>query len=63
MKKDVSSFEGKHFHDAETFFSKLDWGCYIGPIAKTASKKIVVLIRSMKFFSLEVALYLYKSTI
>ena len=33
-----------------SFFSKLDWGCYIAPIAKTASKKIVVLIRSMKFF-------------
>ena len=32
-------------------------------IAKTASKKIGLLIRSMKFLSPEVALYLYKSTI
>ena len=32
-------------------------------IAKTASKKIGVLIRSMRFLSPEVALYLYKSTI
>ena len=41
-----------------TFSSKLDWGSY-----KTASKKIGALIRSMKFLSPEVALYLYKSTI
>ena len=46
-----------------TFSSKLDWGSYIISIAKTASKKIEPLIRSMKFLSLEVALYLYKSTI
>ena len=46
-----------------TFFSKLDWGSYIISIAKTASKKIGTLIRSMKFLSPEVALYLYKSTI
>ena len=46
-----------------TFFSKLDWGSYIISIAKTASKKIGALIRSMKFLSPEVALYLYKSTI
>ena len=46
-----------------TFSSKLDWGSYITSIAKTASKKIGALIRSMKFLSLEVALYLYKSTI
>ena len=39
-----------------TFSSKLDWGCYIVSIAKTASKKIGVLIRSMKFLSPEVAL-------
>ena len=32
-------------------------------IAKTASKKIVGLFRSLNFFSPEVALYLYKSTI
>ena len=46
-----------------TFSSKLDWGSYIISIAKTASKKIRALIRSMKFLSSEVALYLYKSTI
>ena len=46
-----------------TFSSKLDWGSYIISIAKTASKKIGALIRSMKFNSPEVALYLYKSTI
>ena len=45
-----------------TFSSKFDWGSYIISIAKTASKKIEALIRSMKFLSPEVALYLYKST-
>ena len=45
-----------------TLFSKLDWGLYIISIAKTASKKIGVLIVSMKFLCPEVALYLYKST-
>ena len=44
------------------FSSKLDWSPYIISIAKTASKKIGALIRSMKFLSPEVALYLYKST-
>ena len=46
-----------------TFSSKLDWGSSIISIAKTAFKKIGALIRSMKFLSPEVALYLYKSTI
>ena len=46
-----------------TFSSKLDWGSYIISIAKTAFKKIVALICSMKFLSPKVALYLYKSTI
>ena len=46
-----------------TFSSKLDWGSYIISIAKTASKKIGALIRSIKFLSPEVALYLYKFTI
>ena len=46
-----------------TFFSKLDQGSYIISIAKTVSKKIGPLIRSMKFLSPKVALYLYKSTI
>ena len=45
------------------FSSELDWGSYIFSIAKTASKKIGAVIRSTKFLSPEVALYLYKSTI
>ena len=39
-----------------TFSSKLDWGSYIGSIAKTASKKIEALIRSMKFLSISINL-------
>ena len=46
-----------------TFFSKLDCGSYIISIAKTVSKKIRVLICSMKFLSPDVVLYFYKSTI
>ena len=46
-----------------TFSSKSDWDSYIVSIGKTASKKIGALIRSMKFLSPEVALYLYKSAI
>ena len=46
-----------------TFSSKLDRGSYIISIAKTAFKKIGALIRTMKFLSPKVALYLYKSTI
>ena len=47
-----------------TFSSKLDWGSHIISITReTASKKIAALIRSMKFLSPEVVLYLYKSTI
>ena len=46
-----------------TFSSKLDWDSYIISIAKTASKTIGALIRSMKFLSPEAALYLCKSTI
>ena len=45
-----------------TFSSKLDWGSYIISITKTASKKIGALIRSMKFLSPVVAVYVYKST-
>ena len=44
------------------FLSELDWDSYIISIAKTAFKKIEALIYSMKFFSPEIALYLYKST-
>ena len=45
------------------FSSKFDWGSHIISISKTASKKIGALVRSIKFLSFEVALYLYKSTI
>ena len=45
-----------------TFSSKLDWSSYIISIAKTAFKKIGVLIRSMTLLSPEVTLYLYKYT-
>ena len=41
-----------------TFSSKLDWDSYIISITRTTSKRIGALIRSMKFFSPEVALYL-----
>ena len=41
-----------------TFSSKLDWGSHIISIAKTTSKKIGALIRSIKFLSPDVALYL-----
>ena len=64
VKMDGSVLEEKSFKILGlTFSSKLDWGSYIVSIAKTAPKKIEALIRSMKFLSPEVALYLYKSTI
>ena len=46
-----------------TFSSKLDCGSYIISVAKTVSRKIGALIRSMKFLSPVVALYLCKSTV
>ena len=46
-----------------TFSFNLDWGSYITSITKTTFKKFGALIRSIKFLSPEVALYLYKSTI
>ena len=46
-----------------TFSSKLDRGSYIISVTKKASKKIGALIRSMKFFTPEVTLYIYKSSI
>ena len=46
-----------------TFSSKFYWVSSIVSIVKTASKKMGALIRSMKFLSVEVALYLYKSII
>ena len=64
VKMDGSVLEEKSFKMLGlTFYSKLDWGSYIISIAKTASKKIGALIRSMKSLSPEVALYLYKPTI
>ena len=41
-----------------TFSSELDWGSYIISIAKTDSKTVGVLICSMKFLFLKVAVYL-----
>ena len=46
-----------------TFSSNLNRGFYIISIAKSVSKKIGAFIRSMKFLSPEVAVYLYKSAI
>ena len=46
-----------------TFSSKLDLDSYTISNAKTTSKKIGSLIRSMNFLSPVVALYLYRSTI
>ena len=65
MKMDGSVLEEKSSFKmlGLTFSSKLDWGSNIISIAKTASKKIGALIRSIKFLSLEVILYLHKSTI
>ena len=62
---DGSAFEEKSYFKmlGLTFSSKLDWGSYIISIVKTASKKIGALIRSMKFLSPEVVLYLYISSI
>ena len=45
------------------FPTKLDWGSYTISISKTASKNIEPLVRSVKFLSPEVALYLFKYTI
>ena len=65
MKIDGSVLEEKSsFKVLElTFYSKLDWRSYNISIAKTASKKIGALIRSIKFLSPEVALYLFNSII
>ena len=65
VKMDGSVLEGKSSLKmlGLTFSSKLDWGSCVISIAKTVSKKIGALIRSMKFLSPEVALYVYKSTI
>ena len=64
VKMDRSIFEEKPCFKMLrlNFSSKLKWGFYIISIAKNASKKIGVLIRSMNFLSPEVALYLHQST-
>ena len=65
VKLDGSVLEEKSFFKmlGLIFSSKLDWGSYFISIAKTASKKIGALLRSMTFLSPKIALYLYKSTI
>ena len=64
VKMDGSVLEEKSSKMLGLIFSyKLDWRSYIISIAKTASKKIGALIRSMNFLNPVVALYLYKSTI
>ena len=42
--------------------SKLNWDSYIVSVSKTVSKKILSLIRSVKYLSSEIALYLRRST-
>ena len=61
--KNTGAIYVKMEEKASLISSKSDWGSYIVSIAKTAPKKIGALIRSMKFLSPEVALYLYKSTL
>ena len=53
MKRDEFFLEEKIYFKMPglTFSSKLDWGSYTICIAKTASKEIGALIRSMKFLS------------
>ena len=65
MKMDGSFLEEKSsFKMPElTFTFKLDWGSFIVSIAKSVSKKIGDFIRSMKFLSPQVALFLFKSTV
>ena len=46
-----------------TSSSKLDWGSYIVSVTKTALANVGVLIRSMNFLSLEVALCLSSSAL
>ena len=63
VKMDGSVLEEKSFEMLGlTFSSKSDLGSYVIAVAKTASKKTGALIRSMKFLSPEVALYICKST-
>ena len=61
----MSVLEEKSFFEmlGLPFCFRLDWGSYIISIAKTVSKKIGALIRSVKFLPPEFALYINKSTI
>ena len=65
MKMNGSVLEEKSFFEMLRllFSSKLGWGIYIVCVAKTTFEKIRDLIRSKKFLSLDVALYLSKFTI
>ena len=63
VKMDGSVLEENLSFKMLAFSFKLDWGSYIISNAKTASKIIGALIRSMKFLSPEVALHLSKSSI
>ena len=65
VKMDESVLQEKSFFKMLwlSFSYKLDWGSYIICIVRTASREIGALIRSVKFLSPEVALYLYKFTI
>ena len=65
VKLDGSVLDKKSFFKmlGLSFSSKLDWVSYIMSNVKTASKQIRALIRSMKFLSPELALYLCKSSI
>ena len=61
VKMDQSVLEEKSSFKmlALSFSPKLGWSSYPISVAKTASKKIRALIRSMQFLSPEAALYLY----
>ena len=65
MKMDRSVLEEKSSFKmlGLSFVSKLEWDIYVVSIARTTSKKIEAVIRSVKFLSPEVAPYLYKCTI
>ena len=64
VKMDESDLQKKSYFKmlGLTFSAKLDWSFCIISIATITSKKIGTLICSMNFLSLEVALYLYIST-
>ena len=65
VKMDGCALVENHLLKCWGWYSLLNWieTYYIISIAKTLSKKIGALIRSMKFLSSEFALYIYTSTI